>query len=118
MRSKDWDLEIIKYHKDFCVISPKVDTMEHYWRTQGVLFPIIPKKWIEITGKWSHVPACDSWTDVISKRLGILVNVESIVLSHNRHDITGENHDLTYTEGRSDINNQEYFSFCKKQHFR
>jgi hypothetical protein len=110
MKSQNWDLEIINKHKDFCVLSPKVDTMEQYWSTQGVLFPIIPKKWIDITGKWSHVPSCDSWTDVISKRLGILVNVDTIVISHNRYDITGENHDSTYIEGRSDINNHEYFS--------
>jgi glycosyltransferase involved in cell wall biosynthesis len=110
IRSKDWDLEVLKHHETFCVLSPKVDTMEKYWRTQGVLFPILPKRWIEITGEWSRVPACDSWIDVLSKRLNLLVNVESIVISHNRHDITGDNHDETYIEGRESIRDPQHFS--------
>ena len=103
MKSKDWDLEILKYHKTFCVLSPMVDTMEKYWRTQGVLFPIIPKKWFDLTGSWSAVPACDSWIDVTSKRLGLLVNVETIIISHDRNDVTGNNNDITYQEGRQEL---------------
>ena len=108
MRSKNWDIEVLKYHEKFCVLSPMVDTMEKYWRTQGVLFPIIPKKWYDLTGSWSEVPACDSWIDVTSKRLKLLVNVESIVISHDRNDITGNNNDITYQEGRQDVTSPSF----------
>lgn len=102
MLSRNWDLEILKHHEKFCVINPKVENMEHYWRHLGVLFPIIPKKWIELVGTWSPTPGLDSWADVISKRLGILVSVESIVIFHDRHELTGNNNDQTYAESYED----------------
>lgn len=108
MRSKNWDLEVLKQHETFCVISPMVDTMETYWRTQGVLFPIIPKKWFDLTGSWSSVPSCDSWIDVVSKRLGLLVNVAQIILSHDRSDITGNNNDITYQERTMSMNTSQF----------
>jgi hypothetical protein len=103
--SKNWEYEIIKHHDKFCVLSPKVQNMENYWRHQGVLFPILPKKWIEITKIWSPTPGLDSWIDVLSKRLGILVNLESVVISHNRFELSGDNKDQTYMEGRADLHN-------------
>lgn len=106
--SKDWDYEIIKNHESFCVLSPKVQNMEDYWRNQGVLFPIIPKKWIEITGEWAQVPACDSVIDVISKRLGLLIPLESVVITHDRYDNTGNNLDNTWREVRSEKDNPNY----------
>ena len=106
--SKDWEYEIIQNHDKFCVLSPKVQNMEHYWRNQGVLFPILPKKWIEITKIWSPTPGLDSWIDVISKALGILVPLESVVISHHRYELSGNNQDQTYQEGRADLQNPEY----------
>jgi hypothetical protein len=103
MESIGWDDIIIKEHDKFCVISPKVTNMEHYWNTQGVLFPIIPRKWFDLTGSWSYIQAADSWIDILSKRLGILNNVGEISISHDRHDLTGNNHDNTYIEGRSGV---------------
>jgi len=101
MESSGWDDIIINEHEKFCVISPKVSNMEYYWDKQGVLFPIIPRKWFELTGSWSYVQSADSWIDILSKRLGILHNVNEISIYHNRHDLTGNNHDITYTESRS-----------------
>ena len=103
MESGGWDDIIIDKHSVFCVLSPKVSNMEHYWDNVGVLFPIIPKKWFDITGQWSHVQACDSWIDVLSKRLGLLNNVGSIIIKHDRHDLTGNNLDTTFIEGREDV---------------
>lgn len=105
MQSKDWDVEILKAHKSFCVLSPKVGNMEDYWKHKGLLFPIIPKKWIEITGFWSPTPGVDSWVDVLSKKLNILVNLESVVIFHDRYELTGQNHDNTYVEVRMDKDN-------------
>ena len=70
MSSKNWDIEIIDNHKKgFSVLNPMVDTMMDVWDNEGwVLFPIIPRKWLEITECWSHVPACDSWVGSIAAR--------------------------------------------------
>jgi glycosyltransferase involved in cell wall biosynthesis len=108
VESKDWDYEILKNHDKFCVLSPLVSNMENYWRTQGVLYPILPKKWIEITGEWARVPACDSAIDVLSKRLGILVNLETVRIYHDRYDNTGNNHDDTWKEVRAEKDNPQY----------
>lgn len=103
MESFNWDIIILDNHKDFCVLSPKVSNMEDYWLTKGVLFPVIPKKWVDLTGEWSYLQACDSWIDILSKRLGLLKNVGSISIKHNRHDLTNENLDNTYMEGRKHV---------------
>lgn len=104
MKSKNWDTEIIKYHKDFCILNPLVDTMINYCRTnKQILFPIIPKKWVEITGRWANNAACDTWIQDISRDLNLTVDVDSIVISHDRHDVTGNNNDIVYVEGREDV---------------
>jgi glycosyltransferase involved in cell wall biosynthesis len=120
MESDNWDYEILNNHNEFCVLSPKVSNMLTYWETQGVLFPIIPKKWFEITNRWSYIQACDSWIDIICKRLGLLKNLSSVIIKHDRHDLTGNNLDSTYAEGRiyvgenKDNSARELDSDCEK----
>lgn len=122
MMSKNWDIEILKYHKTFCVLSPKVINMENYWLNQGVLFPIIPKKWVELTGFWAPYRGCDSWIDYLGKKLNLIRNIDTILIQHDRYDITGNNNDETYREGRgggedivkyNDILNQHYETIKK-----
>jgi glycosyltransferase involved in cell wall biosynthesis len=108
MKSRDWDLEILKHSGKFLMLSPKVDNMESYWRDQGVLFPIIPKKWVDLTGVFSLSPSCDSWADVLSKKLNIFSNLESVVLTHERADLIGANKDENYNESREAINDPNY----------
>ena len=103
MNSVHWDLEILKYKNKFCVISPKVDTMIEFWEKQGVLFPIIPKKWFEVTGSWSQVAACDSWIDILGKRLGLTIKEPLIVISHDRFDVTGNNNDETHQSVKAEL---------------
>jgi hypothetical protein len=102
MTSKNWDLEILKLHENFLAINPKVENMEDYWKNTGVLFPVIPKKWIDITKIWSPTPGLDSWIDVLSKKLNILHSVDTISILHDRFELTGNNDDETYIEGRVD----------------
>lgn len=103
MVSQNWDKEIISNHNTFCVLSPKVQNMEGYWLHQGVLFPIIPKRWIEITGEWSQIPCCDSVMDVLSKYFNIQIRIDSVVILHDRYELTGNNKDTTYVEGREEL---------------
>jgi len=108
MKSQNWDSEILKYSNVFCMLSPKVDNMESYWRDLGVLFPIVPKKWIDITGVFSLSPSCDSWADLLSKKLGIFTNIESVILTHERYDLVGINNDENFNESREALNDSKY----------
>ena len=104
MKSIDWDVEILKLHQSFCVLNPLVDTMAFYCRSnQQILFPIIPKQWYITTGRWSNNAACDTWIQDISRDLNLTVDVDNIVISHERHDVTGKNGDDIYNEGRIDV---------------
>lgn len=121
METKDWDKYIMEYDNKFIMLSPKVKNMEHYWKHQGVLFPIIPKKWVDIIGIISPVHACDSWIDVLSKRLEICVNLETVVLSHNRFDLIGQNGDTTYNERSHSIAtecNRVDYSVLWEEHYQ
>jgi hypothetical protein len=118
MKSQDWDLEILKHHEKFCVISPKVENMEDFWMNKGVLFPILPKKWVEITGEFSHHPSCDSWIDVLGKRLNLIDKKESIVIYHDRYELTGNNQDETYGDVRKDVSfGFSHFPEIWEEHF-
>lgn len=108
IESKNWDHEILSNHNTFCVLSPKVSNMEDFWRHVGVLYPILPKEWIEVTGEWARVPACDSVIDIISKRLGVLVPLETVSIFHDRFDNTGNNRDETWVEVRTEKDNPSY----------
>lgn len=108
MKSKNWDVEILNYSNSFCMLSPKVDNMEDYWRDQGVLFPIIPKTWVDITGVFSLSPSCDSWADVLSKKLGVFTNLETVVLTHERYDLIGTNNDENFHESREALKHPNY----------
>ena len=121
METKDWDKYIMEYDNQFIMLSPKVKNMEHYWKHQGVLFPIIPKKWVDIIGIISPVHAFDSWIDVLSKRLKIFVNLETVVLSHNRFDLIGEAGDSTYNERSNSIAtecNRVDYSILWEEHYQ
>lgn len=97
MKSKNWDLEIINNQKEFCVLSPKHN---HLSMPSAVLFPVLPKKWLELTDIWSPYRGCDSWIDFLSKKLNVVKHIDTIIIEHDRHDITGNNKDETYIEGR------------------
>ena len=104
MKSREWDSTIINYHKSFCVLNPLVDTMVHYCRSnKNILFPIIPRAWFDVTGRWANNAACDTWIQDISRDLNLTIDVDSIVITHDRHDVTGNNNDAVYNEGREDV---------------
>lgn len=121
METKDWDKFIMEYDNKFVMLSPKVKNMEHYWKHQGVLFPIIPKKWVTTIGSISPVHACDSWIDVLAKRLGIFTNLETVVLSHNRFDLIGKAGDITHNERSHSIAtecNRVDYSHVWEEHYQ
>ncbi len=104
MRKAGWHEAINEFNGRFVVLNPLVDTMAEYCRHNNqMLFPILPKKWVEITGRWSNNCACDTWVQDISRDLGTSVYLDSVVIGHLRHDVTGQNGDEIYHETRKDI---------------
>lgn len=95
MKTINWDINILEHSNKFVMLSPEVENVPNY---KGVLFPIIPRKWIEITKKLSPTHGFDSWMGLISKKLGIFTHLKNVIIIHDRHDLTGNNFDQTFKE--------------------
>jgi hypothetical protein len=95
MESYGWDNVINAYNR-FCCICPRTNT-GHFG-----LFPIIPKKWVEITGHFSLNCSNDSWVEEISQDLNINIKEYNIYITHDRGDVTGNNRDTTFYEREYD----------------
>lgn len=108
MESKDWDLEVLKYNGNFCIVNPSVSNGTF----GGMPFPIIPKEWFDIVGHFSLNCSCDTWIQDISKLLanekllGLNIDeyTENIITHHDRCEETGNNNDSTYQERVYDDN--------------
>jgi acetolactate synthase small subunit len=112
MTSKDYDLVMDKYKNKFVVVNPLVTNQTDYCRQENrMLFPIIPKKWIDVTGRWSNSGACDSWVELISNDLNLSVYEDDIQIFHEREFIQDE---ITI-ESHPDKNFIAYFSFFTEE---
>jgi hypothetical protein len=90
MESADWDTEIAKHTGKFCCLRMPTHNLHPY-----AIFPIVPKKWHELFGYLSSHQISDAWISQISYMLDIMVTVP-IKVVHDRHDLTGNNHDETF----------------------
>jgi len=103
MESSHYDLIMDKYKNKFIVVNPLVVNDIGYCRQENkMLFPIIPKEWVNITGRWSNSGACDSWIELISNELHISLYEDDINIFHDRYHLTGNNLDEIYTEAVDD----------------
>lgn len=99
METQDWDKVIEENDGQFLLLSPQC--REGHWKDYpGTLFPIIPRKWVEVTGRFSNNAHNDTWVGKIAQHLGIFKFVPIYVI-HDRADMTGNNDDETYREGKS-----------------
>lgn len=116
MESFNYDLIMDKYKDKFIVVNPLVVNHTQYCRNENrMLFPIIPKKWVDITGRWSNSGACDSWVEFISNKLNISLYEDDIKIYHDRYDLTRNNHDEVYVESVLDKNFIAYHSFFTEE---
>lgn len=116
MESFNYDLVMDKYENKFMVVNPLVINDVNYCRTNNqMLFPLIPKKWINITGRWSNSGACDSWVQLISNELNLSIYEDDIKIFHDRYDLTRNNHDEIYIESVPDKNFIAYHSFFTEE---
>jgi hypothetical protein len=59
------------------------------------IFPIVPREWFELFGFFSRHQMIDAELSQMAYMLDIMKIVD-IYVTHDRHDLTGNNNDLTY----------------------
>ena len=83
MTSDGWDDHIRRLAGLFVVLNPQVKNQLDY-SEKFTLFPIIPRQWLTSIDRLVPHPGIDSWLDIVSKELGILINSPSIIIEHRR----------------------------------
>ena len=93
MESQDWDKEIVSYTGQFKLLAFKDNHNEHPYS----IFPIVPREWVVLFGTISPQQAIDAWVSQIAYIVDCFQRIEATV-THDRHDLTGNNDDSTYAE--------------------
>lgn len=91
MKSASWDT-MIKHEQDYMGMLHMIT--ENY-RPKFALFPLIPRKWIDIFGSVSLSNSNDSWIHHICLEAEAIKLIDAVVF-HDRADLTGNNLDQTY----------------------
>lgn len=74
-------------------------------------FPIVHADVFAYTGRFPDLPAIDTWYDDVGKLAGIHISPNpAITLMQDRFDITGNNDDDVYRQGRSGYRAREFYS--------
>jgi len=89
METPHWDKKITAV-KQFRVLRMPTHNQHPY-----AIFPIVPRQWYELFGYISPHQLTDTWVSQIGYITDIIQNVD-ISVTHDRYDITGNNHDDTW----------------------
>ena len=90
METTGWDKIIIDKTGQFKLLKIHVHREHPY-----SIFPILPKEWYDIFGFMSRHQMTDAELSQIAYMLD-LIDIVEIYATHDRHDLTGSNSDLTY----------------------
>lgn len=93
METEDWDLRIDDNKDYFGCLRMPCTTMNHPF----ALFPIIPRKWIDLFGCVSLVNHSDWWIYNVCKPLNRIKDID-VFVAHNRADVNGKNNDSVFNE--------------------
>lgn len=90
MDTAGWDRQISKHTGEFKCLSVHTHNDHPY-----SIFPIVPREWLDLMGYLSPHQISDAW---LSQQAYLLDNFERIpvYVTHDRHDLTGNNNDETY----------------------
>jgi hypothetical protein len=91
MNSAGWDQQIHE-HQDFVGMLHMTTTN---FKSNLTLFPLIPRKWLELFGEISPQQITDSWIQDICHEADAVKVIPATVF-HDRYDVTGNNLDDTY----------------------
>jgi hypothetical protein len=92
MTTQDWDKVIMDHDDKFALLRAETNHEHPY-----AIFPIVPRKWLEITGHLSPHQINDAWTSQVAWMLDIVKTIP-VMVHHERYDLTGENLDETFKE--------------------
>jgi hypothetical protein len=87
MTTSAWD-DVIREHNDRFALLRAETNHEHPY----AIFPILPRKWVELTGNISPHQINDAWTSQIGWMLDIVTTIP-VMIEHERFDLTGKNDD-------------------------
>ena len=85
-----WDDVIRQYLDKFTLLRAETNHEHPY-----AIFPILPRKWVELTGHLSLHQLNDAWISQIGWMLDIVTTIP-IMIKHERFDLTGKNNDDTF----------------------
>lgn len=90
MPTQDWDKIIMEHEGEFALLRAETNHEHPY-----AIFPILPRKWVEITGHISPHQINDAWVSQVAWMLDIVKNIP-VMIHHERYDLTGKNGDEVY----------------------
>jgi hypothetical protein len=90
MQTQHWDAEIMKWDGQFKLLA----FLTHHLHPYSI-FPIVPRKWLDLLGYLSPHQISDAWLSQQAYMLDIMERIPVEVL-HDRHDLTGNNKDETF----------------------
>lgn len=90
METGAWDQEIMTHEGQFKLLAFHTHNDHPY-----SIFPIVPRKWMELLGYLSPHPITDAWLSQQAYMLDIWERIPVHVL-HDRFDLTGNNGDETF----------------------
>jgi Glycosyl transferase family 2 len=97
METRDWIDVVRSYDGKMAVLNPT--TNHENWEIDMNVFPILPRKMVELIGHLSLSNHNDSWVEFVARDAGIMVRVP-ISIHHDRADLTGNNDDGVYARRR------------------
>jgi len=87
MLSKDWDLIIENYNNQFLILNPwNTRSCDSEYLKTHTMFPIVPKKYVELLGHFSPWNHLDTYTERVIGGMNILKNEFKIVHTHDREE--------------------------------
>ena len=93
MDTEHWDKEIVSYTGQFKLLAFQDNHNKHPYS----IFPILPREWLVLFGTLSPQQACDAWVSQVAYVVDIFKRIKTTI-THDRHDLTGNNNDTTYAE--------------------
>jgi hypothetical protein len=92
METQGWDTVIASHTGEFKLLAFHTHRDHPY-----SIFPILPRKWYELTGYISPHPSQDAWLSQQAYMLDIWERIP-VDVTHDRFDLTGNNQDSTFQE--------------------
>lgn len=93
MQTADWLDQVHRWDGKLVVLNP--NTNHDNWKIDMNVFPIFPRRLVELVGHLSLSPHNDSWLEFLGRDAGIMIR-SPIMILHDRADLTGNNDDATY----------------------